>query len=83
MERPDDTALRPAPEWSVSQWFNTDGNPTLAGLRGRVVMIEAFQMLCPGCVAHGLPLAQPAHRLFPRIGSRSLDSTRSLNSTPR
>jgi hypothetical protein len=22
-----------------------------------VVVIEAFQMLCPGCVAHGLPLA--------------------------
>lgn len=66
MERLDGTALRPAPEWSVSQWFNTEGRPTLASLRGRVVMIEAFQMLCPGCVAHGLPLAQAVHRLFPQ-----------------
>ena len=56
----------PAPEWSVSQWFNTEGSPTLAGLRGRVVMIEAFQMLCPGCVSHGLPLALAVHRLFPQ-----------------
>lgn len=66
MERLDHTKLRPAPEWSVSQWFNTGERPTLASLRGRVVMIEAFQMLCPGCVAHGLPLAQAVHRLFPQ-----------------
>ncbi|MFN6952069.1 MAG: TlpA family protein disulfide reductase [Albidovulum sp.] len=55
----------PSPEWSVVRWFNTDAAPTLASLRGRVVMIEAFQMLCPGCVAQGLPLAQAVHRLFP------------------
>jgi AhpC/TSA family len=63
MERPD--IPPPAPEWSVSQWFNTDVPLTLASLRGRVVVIEAFQMLCPGCVSHGLPLAQAVHRLFP------------------
>jgi peroxiredoxin len=37
----------------------------LNGLRGKVVVIEAFQMLCPGCVAHGLPLAQQIHDTFP------------------
>ena len=47
-----------APELAVSRWFNTDENPTLAGLRGEVVVIEAFQMLCPGCVSHGIPQAQ-------------------------
>ncbi len=47
-----------APDWQVSQWFNAPGALTLAGLRGRVVMVCAFQMLCPGCVAHGLPQAQ-------------------------
>lgn len=46
------------PAWQVSSWFNTAAAPTLAGLRGRVVVIEAFQMLCPGCVSHGLPQAQ-------------------------
>ncbi|MEZ5777674.1 MAG: redoxin domain-containing protein [Paracoccaceae bacterium] len=58
--------LVPAPEWSVSQWFNSERDLTLAGLRGRVVLIEAFQMLCPGCVTHGLPLAQSVHRMFPK-----------------
>lgn len=52
------TSPRAAPELQVSQWLNTDGAPTLAALRGKVVVIEAFQMLCPGCVHHGIPQAQ-------------------------
>lgn len=57
------TAL-PAPELAVSRWFNTPEPLTLAGLRGRVVLLHAFQMLCPGCVSHGTPQAQRAHTLF-------------------
>ena len=53
-----------APELAVSRWFNTDDNPTLAGLRGEVVVIEAFQILCPGCVSHGIPQAQRIQRTF-------------------
>lgn len=53
-----------APEIAVSQWFNTDVPLTLAGLKGRPVLLHAFQMLCPGCVAHGTPQAQRAHRMF-------------------
>ena len=45
---------RPAPDWSVSQWFNSDGL-TLASLRGRPVLLHTFQMLCPGCVQHAVP----------------------------
>lgn len=52
------------PEISVSQWFNVETPLTLAALRGRPVLIHAFQMLCPGCVAHGTPQAERAHRLF-------------------
>ena len=55
-----------APPWRVSQWFNTPEPITLAGLRGRVVVLHTFQMLCPGCVAHGLPQAVRVHRLFPQ-----------------
>ncbi len=55
-----------APELAVSQWFNAEGPITLAALRGKVVVIEAFQMLCPGCVAHGLPQAQQIHAVFPK-----------------
>lgn len=53
-----------APELAVSRWFNTDGNPTLAELRGEVVVIEAFQMLCSGCVSHGIPQAQRIQQTF-------------------
>lgn len=53
-----------APELAVSRWFNTREPLTLAGLRGRVVLLHAFQMLCPGCVSHGTPQAERAHRMF-------------------
>ncbi len=53
-----------APELAVSQWFNTTTDITLAGLLGEVVVIEAFQMLCPGCVSHGLPQAQRIQQTF-------------------
>jgi hypothetical protein len=53
-----------APEIAADRWFNVSGPLTLAGLRGRVVLLHAFQMLCPGCVSHGTPQAERAHRLF-------------------
>ena len=56
----------PAPELQIQQWFNTDRDLTLAQLRGKVVVIEAFQMLCPGCVLHGLPLAKKVQSVFPK-----------------
>ncbi len=52
------------PELAVVKWFNTDTPLVLSELRGRVVLLHAFQMLCPGCVAHGTPQAQRAHQLF-------------------
>lgn len=57
--------LTPAPELTVSRWFNTTEDLTLEKLRGKVVLIEAFQMLCPGCVSHGLPQASRVHDSFP------------------
>lgn len=52
----------PAPELDVSEWFGTPS--PLAELRGRVVMVETFQMLCPGCVSHGIPQAKKVHEMF-------------------
>jgi hypothetical protein len=49
---------RPAPAWNVERWFNAPDDFSLDRLRGRVVALHAFQMLCPGCVAHGIPQAQ-------------------------
>lgn len=54
----------PAPAWQVSQWLNTDRPLDLPALRGRVIVLHAFQMLCPGCVLHAVPQAQRLHRLF-------------------
>jgi peroxiredoxin len=53
-----------APELDISEWFNTPEPLSLENLRGRVVVLHAFQMLCPGCVLHGTPLAQRLHDRF-------------------
>ena len=58
------TAPRPAPELDVAEWLNTPRPLSLAALRGQVVVIEAFQMLCPGCVSHGIPQALRVHKAF-------------------
>jgi hypothetical protein len=48
-------------ELQVSRWLNTESAPSLAALRGQVVVVHAFQMLCPACVSHGLPQAKRLH----------------------
>jgi peroxiredoxin len=54
------------PVWQTRQWFNTRAPIALADLRGKVVALHTFQMLCPGCVAHGLPQAQRIFETFNR-----------------
>lgn len=49
----------------VTGWVNSEPID-MAELRGRVVLVEAFQMLCPGCVSHGIPQAQRVQRTFDR-----------------
>ena len=53
------------PPWQVREWLNADAPLSLESLRGKVVLLEAFQMLCPGCVSHGIPQAQRARQAFP------------------
>ncbi|MDH5535914.1 MAG: redoxin domain-containing protein [Betaproteobacteria bacterium] len=55
---------QPAPPWRVAEWFNSATPLSLEALSGRVVALHAFQMLCPGCVQHGLPQAQRIHAVF-------------------
>ncbi len=50
--------LGAAPPWQVERWLNTPQPLSLAALRGRVLLVHAFQMLCPGCVLHALPQTQ-------------------------
>jgi len=55
-----------APELVASVWLNTPEPLVLDNLRGRVVVLYAFQMLCPGCASHGLPQATAIHELYLR-----------------
>lgn len=41
----------------AQEWLNSDRPLSLGDFRGKVLAVEVFQMLCPGCVSHGLPQA--------------------------
>jgi peroxiredoxin len=55
---------KPAPPWTTREWFGIDHAVQLIDLRGKVVVLHAFQMLCPACVHHGLPQAQRIQATF-------------------
>jgi hypothetical protein len=55
------------PELSIAQVFNAAEPPTLAALKGKVVVVAAFQMLCAGSQRHALPQAgRIAHAFNPQ-----------------
>lgn len=45
------------PELSVDAWFNADPATTLNSLKGKVVVLAAFQQHCAGSLHHGVPQA--------------------------
>jgi hypothetical protein len=53
-----------AAPWTACEWFNSDGALQPLDLRGKVVVLHAFQMLCPACVHAGLPQAQRIRAAF-------------------
>jgi hypothetical protein len=53
-----------APELLAQVWFNTDKPLLLSALRGRVVVLAAFQVLCPASVGAGVPQAQRIFETF-------------------
>ena len=76
-----------APPLQVAQWFNTREPLSLESLRGRVVLLHAFQMLCPGCVEHGIPQARRVHEAFSPdqvtvIGLHSVFEHHAVQGTP-
>ena len=54
-----------APPLATSDWFNSVPL-TLEALRGKVVVLGTFQMLCPGCVSTSLPQLQRVYGSFDR-----------------
>ena len=55
-----------AAEWVISEWINTPGF-TLEDLSGKVVVIDFFQLWCPGCNSFSIPLMEVWKQ---RYGSR-------------
>jgi len=53
-------------EIEASGWLNTPEPLKLSSLRGRVVVVTVFQMLCRGCATVSLPQACNLHRVFSR-----------------
>ena len=54
---------RPAPEWIISEWLN--GKATnLRDLRGKVVIVDFFQLWCPGCNSFSIPLLKHWEQVF-------------------
>ncbi len=58
------TSLSPAPELQVQTWFNTERPLALSALRDRVVVLVAFQVLCPKSLSQGIPQAQRIFETF-------------------
>ena len=54
---------RPAPALVTSAWLNSSKPLDIPDFSGKVLVIEAFQMLCPGCVSVGLPQVQRKEEL--------------------
>ncbi len=62
------TKSTPAPKLIVEKWLNTNDDISLESLRGNVVVVYAFQMLCPGCVENSIPQARKVNAVFKGMG---------------
>lgn len=46
---------RKAPQWDIAEWINADAG-NVDTLRGKVIVIDFFQLWCPGCNQFSGPL---------------------------
>ncbi|MEM1201380.1 MAG: TlpA disulfide reductase family protein [Pseudomonadota bacterium] len=51
------SASRPAPMWEITEWLNGDGG-NVDTLKGKVIIVDFFQLWCPGCNRFSGPLMQ-------------------------
>ena len=71
-----------APELLVQTWFNTDKPVPLSGLRGRVVVLAAFQVLCPNSIAGAVPQARRIYETFEPKDVAPLTATKPIDFFP-
>ena len=52
-----------APEWEISEWINSEPL-SLSGMKGKVIVIDFFQLWCPGCNSFSIPLMHHWEQVF-------------------
>jgi thiol-disulfide isomerase/thioredoxin len=53
-----------AKDFVIGKWLNTNDPSPLESSEGCFTFIHFFQMLCPGCVYHGIPLTQKIYEKY-------------------
>ncbi|MDA7946931.1 MAG: TlpA family protein disulfide reductase [Hyphomicrobiaceae bacterium] len=56
-------SAKKAPQWEISEWINSDPI-SLSDLKGQVVVIDFFQLWCPGCKSFSIPLMHHWEQVF-------------------
>ncbi len=56
-------AGKKAPEWEISEWINSEPL-SISGLKGKVIVIDFFQLWCPGCNSFSIPLMHHWEQVF-------------------
>ena len=56
-------APRAAPQWDIAEWINSDAG-NVDALKGKVIVIDFFQLWCPGCNQFSGPLMQAWQERF-------------------
>jgi len=56
-------AGKKAPEWEISEWINSEPL-SIAALKGKVIVIDFFQLWCPGCNSFSIPLMHHWEQVF-------------------
>lgn len=59
----------PAPALTIERWMQGDATE-LDQLKGEVVLVEVFQVNCPGCFVHALPEVLHLHQQYQQRGLR-------------
>lgn len=67
MDTPAAVIGQPAPELQLERWVQGE-TTSLQQLRGQVVLVEVFQVNCPGCFVHALPEVVRLHDTYRNDG---------------